>query len=442
MATTTPNFGWPVPTSTDLVKNGATAIEALGDAIDASMVDLEGGTTGQVLAKASNTDMDFAWVTTDDANAIQNAIVNAKGDIIGASANDVPAITSVGNNGEALYADSAATAGLRYSATPAASNPVINSSMQVAQRGTTFSFSGSGGYSLDRWYVNSFPASTITQQLTGDTTNLPFIQYCARVQRNAGNTSTGSLSYSQSFETINSRPFAGKTVTVSFYARKGANYSPTSSFVDVLLRSGTGTDQNIHGTYTGVATVVSASVALTTTWQRFTTSLTGTVAATATELAVTFASNSTGTAGAADYFEVTGVQIDIGSVALPFRTAGVSYQEELAMCQRYYYRAVSSAAGTALSTASPASTTTVVDCLLPVPVTMRTTPTSVETSAVSVTDSVTNYSTGTWSMAAALYGTQIMAIRYTHGTAALTQFRPYFVQATTSSGYIGLSAEL
>lgn len=63
MATTTPNFGWPVPTSSDLVKNGATAIEGLGDAIDASLLDLKGGTTGQVLAKASGTDMDFSWTT-------------------------------------------------------------------------------------------------------------------------------------------------------------------------------------------------------------------------------------------------------------------------------------------------------------------------------------------------------------------------------------------
>jgi hypothetical protein len=63
MATTTPNFGWTVPTSSDLVKNGATAIETLGDAIDASMVDLKGGTSDQVLAKNSNTDMDFKWVT-------------------------------------------------------------------------------------------------------------------------------------------------------------------------------------------------------------------------------------------------------------------------------------------------------------------------------------------------------------------------------------------
>jgi hypothetical protein len=65
MATTTPNFGWPVPTSTDLVKDGATAIEALGDSIDASLLDLKGGTTGQILSKTSNTDMDFTWITND-----------------------------------------------------------------------------------------------------------------------------------------------------------------------------------------------------------------------------------------------------------------------------------------------------------------------------------------------------------------------------------------
>jgi hypothetical protein len=64
MATTTPNFGWSVPTSSDLVKNGATAIETLGDSIDASLLDLKGGTTGQVLSKATNTDMDFSWVTS------------------------------------------------------------------------------------------------------------------------------------------------------------------------------------------------------------------------------------------------------------------------------------------------------------------------------------------------------------------------------------------
>jgi hypothetical protein len=123
MATTTPNFGWPVPTSTDLVKDGAVAIEGLGDAIDASLLDLKGGTTGQVLAKASGTDMDFSWVAQDDSNAIQNAIVDAKGDIIAATANDTPARLAVGTNGQVLTADSTAATGLKWAS--AASTPTF-----------------------------------------------------------------------------------------------------------------------------------------------------------------------------------------------------------------------------------------------------------------------------------------------------------------------------
>jgi|688.fasta_scaffold773361_2 hypothetical protein len=49
MATTTPNYGWPVPTSTDYVKDGATAIEALGDAIDATVFGL--GSSALTLVK-------------------------------------------------------------------------------------------------------------------------------------------------------------------------------------------------------------------------------------------------------------------------------------------------------------------------------------------------------------------------------------------------------
>jgi len=119
MATTTPNFGWAVPTSTDLVKDGAVAIETLGDSIDASLVDLKGGTTGQVLAKASGTDMDFSWVAIDPL-----VILDAKGDLITATAADTPARLAVGTNAQVLTADSTTATGLKW-ATPASSTPTF-----------------------------------------------------------------------------------------------------------------------------------------------------------------------------------------------------------------------------------------------------------------------------------------------------------------------------
>ena len=102
-----------MPTATDLVTDLPADFEVFGQAVATSMADLLGGTSGQVLAKNSNTDMDFVWVAQDDSNAIQNAIVDAKGDLIAASAVDTPARLAVGSNGETLVADSSTSTGLR-----------------------------------------------------------------------------------------------------------------------------------------------------------------------------------------------------------------------------------------------------------------------------------------------------------------------------------------
>lgn len=157
MATTTPNFGWSVPTSTDLVKDGATAIETLGDSIDASLLDLKGGTSGQVLAKNSNTDMDFVWVTTDDTNAIQNAIVDAKGDLIAATAADTPARLAVGTNGHVLTADSAEATGLKWAAASGGGQTLLST---TSLSGSSTTITVVGGYNDLRVYVYGVASAT------------------------------------------------------------------------------------------------------------------------------------------------------------------------------------------------------------------------------------------------------------------------------------------
>ena len=62
MSNPTTPFGWQMPTSTDLVTDLPADFEVFGQAVATSMGDLLGGTTGQILSKTSNTDMDFTWV--------------------------------------------------------------------------------------------------------------------------------------------------------------------------------------------------------------------------------------------------------------------------------------------------------------------------------------------------------------------------------------------
>lgn len=128
MTNPTSNFGWQMPMASDLVTDLPADFETFGQAVDTSLADLKGGTSGQVLSKASNTDMDFTWVAQDDSNAIQNAIVDAKGDLIAASAADTPARLAVGNNGETLVADSSTATGLKWTSTGQAATLISRTS--------------------------------------------------------------------------------------------------------------------------------------------------------------------------------------------------------------------------------------------------------------------------------------------------------------------------
>lgn len=143
MANTT-NFNWETPDDTDLVKDGAAAIRTLGSAIDTSLVDLKGGTSGQVLSKNSNSDMDFIWTTSDDANAIQNSIIDAKGDLIVGTADNTPARLPIGSNGYVLTADSAETSGIKWSAAASGGGMTLLSTTSLSSASTTVSITPTG----------------------------------------------------------------------------------------------------------------------------------------------------------------------------------------------------------------------------------------------------------------------------------------------------------
>ena len=130
---TTSNFGWTTPADTDLVKDGAAAIRTLGNGIDTSLVDLKGGTTGQILSKNSNTDLDYTWINNDqgDLTAVQAGVgitvtngtgpiptitnsstdlITTAGDILYGTAADTVARLGIGTAGQVLTVNSGATA--------------------------------------------------------------------------------------------------------------------------------------------------------------------------------------------------------------------------------------------------------------------------------------------------------------------------------------------
>jgi hypothetical protein len=247
----------------------------------------------------------------------------------------------------------------------------------------------------------------------------------------------------QPFETLNTIPLVGKTITLSWYARAGANYSATSSLLGITLYGGTGTDENPRGAgYTGQTLPINTAVTLTTTWQRF--SQTVTLASTITEITPMLYQDYVGTAGAADYFDFTGFQIDIGSVALPFRTYAATIQGELAACQRYYFRSTSDATTPVAIYANGTGTAATSGRFgIQLPVTMRTTPTSLDYANLGMSDSV-NAATAVTVLALAtnLTWNNVCGLNATTAS-GITTYRPYFLVANSSaSAYVGLSAEL
>ena len=382
---------------------------------------------------------------THSHSEIASTIVDAKGDIIAASAADTPARLAVGNNGETLVADSSQTTGLAYKPLDAAGkNDIINGGFDIAQRGTSGTFTTTAkSFCFDRWYLNATTSASMTYSQQAST--VAGTRYCARVGRTAANTNTTTIALAQDIETSNSITYAGQTVTISFYARAGANFSAASNALTHYVIQGTGTDQSDYSAgFTGRTVLSTGTATLTTSFQRF--SYTATVAASTTELNFQVLYVPVGTAGANDYFEVTGVQIELGSTATTFSRAGGTIQGELAACQRYYWRAGDGTGGAygILGTSGYTSLTTASQVMFVLPVRMRITPTVLDYSAFATTR-ILNWGAGfiptAASIAAVVSTPDVAWVEFTSSGMTALQFSQ-FSRNNDATAFIGFSAEL
>ena len=274
-------------------------------------------------------------------------------------------------------------------------NYIINGGMDIWQRGTSGTVGGSVGFAADRWQSVTYAGGTMYWFRQDATGNPGGTRYCARIQRASGATNAATTNLAYSFETVDVLKMAGKSVTLSYYARAGANYSPAGAAFNHAATWGTGTDQSVFtGGITGGSDIFRTSVTLTTSWQRFT--VTFTVPSNATSLGLSFYSGTNvGTAGVADYWELTGVQLEDGAAATEFRRNAPSIAGELAACQRYYYRAVARGANAPFAIGQ-AQTAVVSRYHFNLPVPMRALPSAIDYSgpfqenSLSLADSLYN----------------------------------------------------
>jgi hypothetical protein len=356
-----PQYSWPEPDNSSLVKNGAQDIRALGDAIDTSLWNVGYGQAGK--------------------------------------------------------------------------NKILNGDFNIWQRGTSTSVAANTtAFVSDRWRLNVDNASggsavVSRQAFTPGTAPVAGYEgiYFLRVANTAG--STASRYFWQTIEDV--QTFAGAPVTLSFWAKAS---SATSIDVKYQQNFGSGGSSAVNGTF-------NTGTALTTSWQRFSYSLTmpsisGKTVGTSSYIYVLFEWLNT----VSTTIDIWGAQLEYGSKATPFQTASGTLQGELSLCQRYYWRQSPGNSGV-ISTFGTAKSTTAAVFSITCPTTMRKGPDTLDYSNIVIYDGITGQVVSALTLGATFASTGTI-ISFDATSTSLTQYRPYFLYTNNANGFFGVSAEL
>ena len=395
MATST-NYLWTEPNDSDLVKNGASAIRTLGNAIDASLWSSGYGQAGK--------------------------------------------------------------------------NMVINGNMNVSQRGTSFTSNASNVniYTVDRFQARNSALGeyTITQE-TDSPAGLGSSAKWLCTTADASPAASDFLIYRQLFEgqALQKLQFAtatAQTTTLSFWVKSNV----TGTYIVNLTNSGrqisssytissSGTWEKKSITFAGdtigtIANTTAASVNLNFFLATGTDRSSGTLQTTwATTVNANTAVGQTNIGSAINnYWQITGVQWEMGTTATPFQTSTGTIQGELAACQRYYFRINAAGESTyPLFGNGSAFSTTVGSIPVILPVSMRTKPTIIDFPTVGTYFQLADPAGSTTALTALTTNSALSTLTsiWLEATVAsgLTQNRPYFLRgANSTSAYLGISAEL
>ena len=215
-------------------------------------------------------------------------------------------------------------------------NALYNGDMQIWQRGTLFPNGGGGAvvnYTADRWNSTRY-ASSENDVSREDANHLGF-RYCLRSARGGGDTATTARYVSQVLEQKDTWKLRGNYVTFSFYLRVGSGFNGGKVFSSITYHTDSSREERFHYDQFQNGNNTRSKIpheSVSENWKRYT--HTTYIPDNAQQVGVAISSNENlPNAVSADYFEMTGCQLEVGRNATDFEHR--SYGEELALCQRY-----------------------------------------------------------------------------------------------------------